>query len=124
MTESSKDTGVKLALIERFKTQRLPRALALKEKVDRGELLSDQDLAFLERVFADAQQVNHSYTCIPTGSRWRRAQWRCTRRSLRRPWRTNGRRTPASPSEPLNHPFSCSTATACARPCAAQHSDP
>ena len=57
MTESSKDTGVKLALIERFKTQRLPRALALKEKVDRGELLSDQDLAFLERVFADAQQV-------------------------------------------------------------------
>ena len=57
MTESSKDTGVKLALIERFETQRLPRALALKEKVDRGELLSDQDLAFLERVFADAQQV-------------------------------------------------------------------
>ena len=57
MAESTKDTGVKLALIERFETQRLPRALALKAKVDRGELLSEQDLAFLERVFEDAQQV-------------------------------------------------------------------
>ena len=65
MTESSKDTGVKLALIERFKTQRLPRALALKEKVDRGELLSDQDLAFLERVFEDAQQVKSLVHQLP-----------------------------------------------------------
>lgn len=46
-----------LALIERFETQRLPRALALKAQVDRGELLSEQDLAFLDRVFDDAQQV-------------------------------------------------------------------
>jgi hypothetical protein len=57
MTESTKDTGIKLALIQRFETQRLPRALALKAQVDRGELLSEQDLAFLERVFADAQQI-------------------------------------------------------------------
>ena len=57
MAESSKDTGVILALIERFETQRLPRAQALKTKVDRGDLLSDQDLAFLNQVLEDAQHI-------------------------------------------------------------------
>ena len=37
MDESTKeDMGVTLALLERFQTQRLPRALALKERVDQG----------------------------------------------------------------------------------------
>jgi hypothetical protein len=58
MSESSTDTGVMQALVERFETQRLPRALTLKEKVDRGELLSDMDLAFLKQVFDDAQHIN------------------------------------------------------------------
>jgi hypothetical protein len=57
MAESSKDTGVILALIERFETQRLPRAQALKTKVDRGDVLSDQDLAFLNQVLEDAQHI-------------------------------------------------------------------
>lgn len=57
MTDSSKDAGIMLALIERYETQRLPRALALKAQVDRGELLSEQDLSFLERVFEDTQQI-------------------------------------------------------------------
>jgi len=58
MTEVSKDTGVAATLIERFESQRLPRALALKEQVDRGELLSDMDMAFLKLVFDDAQHIN------------------------------------------------------------------
>ena len=58
MTESMKDTGVTQALIERFETQRLPRALTLKAKVDRGELLSDMDLGFLKQVFDDAQHIH------------------------------------------------------------------
>ncbi|HYA39214.1 MAG TPA: hypothetical protein VEI74_13180 [Candidatus Methylomirabilis sp.] len=57
MAESSKDTGVILALIERFESQRLPRAQTLKTKVDRGEVLSEQDLAFLNQVFEDAQHI-------------------------------------------------------------------
>lgn len=57
MTDVSKDTGVVATLIERFETQRLPRALALKEQVDRGERLSDLDLAFLKQVFDDTQHI-------------------------------------------------------------------
>ena len=57
MAESSKDTGVILTLIERFETQRLPRAQALKAKVDRGDTLSGQDLAFLNQVLEDAQHI-------------------------------------------------------------------
>lgn len=57
MAESSKDTGVMLTLIERFETQRLPRAQALKTKVDRGDVPSDQDLAFLNQVLEDAQHI-------------------------------------------------------------------
>jgi len=57
MAETPKDTGVVLALIERFETQRLPRARELKERVDRGELLNDLDMAFLKQVFEDAQHV-------------------------------------------------------------------
>lgn len=56
MTESSKDTGVILALIERFEKQRLPKLLTLKEKVDKGDVLDDPDIAFLDQVIHDAIQ--------------------------------------------------------------------
>ena len=57
MAEQDKDTGIILVLMERFNSRRLPRALSLKEKVDRGEVLSAGDIAFLTRVFADAHHV-------------------------------------------------------------------
>ena len=57
MSEISKDTGVLAVLAKRMVEERLPKALALKERVDRGEVLNDADIAFLERVIADAKNL-------------------------------------------------------------------
>ena len=57
MSESEKEEGVIQVLAARFETQRLPRALALKEKVDGGERLNDLDLAFLEEMITDAEGI-------------------------------------------------------------------
>jgi hypothetical protein len=57
MSDSKEDLGVVTVLLQRLERQRLPRAFALKEKVDRGERLDDYDIAFLEEVFADANMI-------------------------------------------------------------------
>ncbi|MDQ3563431.1 MAG: hypothetical protein M3436_04565 [Pseudomonadota bacterium] len=57
MSESSQDLGLITVLLQRLETQRLPRALVLKDKVDRGEVLDEFDIGFLEEVFADASNV-------------------------------------------------------------------
>lgn len=56
MSQSQHDIGVIVALLERMRTQRLPRALDLKEKVERGERLDSFDIQFLQQVFEDAQE--------------------------------------------------------------------
>jgi hypothetical protein len=57
MKTSEYDRGVIQALLDRLNNQRLPRLLALKEKVDAGEALADEDLAFLSEVFEDAERA-------------------------------------------------------------------
>lgn len=58
MDESSKkECGVLLVLVERFKKQKLPRLKTIKTKVDNGNLLSDMDIDFLERVIDDANRT-------------------------------------------------------------------
>jgi len=57
MDDPKKEMGLIVVLMERLEKQRLPRALALKEKVDNGERLSDSDIHFLEDVFSSAHDV-------------------------------------------------------------------
>lgn len=57
MAESSNDEGIIEVLLDRFETQRLPRILRLKEKVDGGETMSDTDIAFLDQVLQDANYI-------------------------------------------------------------------
>ena len=57
MSNPTQDAGIIQTLLERFTTQRLPMMLAMKEKVDQGETLSDYDISKLDEIFADTQTI-------------------------------------------------------------------
>lgn len=57
MSELSKDIGVLTALAKRLENERLPRALEIKARVDRGEVLDDHDLDFLSKIFSEIGEV-------------------------------------------------------------------
>jgi len=57
MVDTSKDAGVIQVLAKRMESQRLPAILAIKEKVDQGEILSDYNIRFLEQVLQDARSL-------------------------------------------------------------------
>lgn len=57
MAQLPKELGVYAVLAKRMVEERLPKALAMKERVDRGEKLNDLDMNFLEQIVADARQI-------------------------------------------------------------------
>ncbi len=57
MKQSERDAGTIAALMIRLREYRLPRAQRMLEKANRGEILADEDLQFLERVFKDSRDI-------------------------------------------------------------------
>lgn len=65
MTEKTHEDGIVVAILERMEKFRIPRALDIKAKVDRGEPLSDSDIDHLNLVLQDAEQVKHYVDARP-----------------------------------------------------------
>jgi hypothetical protein len=57
MSNDTDDAGVIETILQRLNTFRLPRLVELKERVDRGETISEHDHQFLERVLNDARSI-------------------------------------------------------------------
>jgi hypothetical protein len=57
MKDPTGGEGTIQVLLDRMNNWRLPRALAMKERVDRGEKLTDHDMKFLQAVFEDSGQA-------------------------------------------------------------------
>jgi predicted nucleotidyltransferase len=57
MAELHDDEGTIIALLDRFRLQRLPAALEIKARVDRGETLSDHDIDVLSQILADSRDT-------------------------------------------------------------------
>lgn len=57
INQSEKDAGTIAALMIRFTEHRLPRAKRLLEKVNGGNKLSEEDIRFLKRVYADSKNT-------------------------------------------------------------------
>ena len=54
MLDSAHEDGTIQVLLDRLTKYRLPRTVALKDRIDAGGLLEDSDIEFLKRVFEDA----------------------------------------------------------------------
>jgi|KBSMisStandDraft_5_1062788.scaffolds.fasta_scaffold1850249_2 hypothetical protein len=62
---AAKDAGTIQVLLQQLNDIRLPMALDLKKKVDRGEKLDSYDIDFLETVLADATSAQGMITRHP-----------------------------------------------------------
>ena len=58
MNDTSQHTRIIVTLAKRLETQRLPRALSLKQKVEDGEILNEFDISFLEEVIEDVRKIH------------------------------------------------------------------
>jgi hypothetical protein len=63
--EERRARGTAFALLMRLDSERMPRALQLKEAVDRGERLTDYDKEYLKRVISEAGAVRRAAARLP-----------------------------------------------------------
>jgi hypothetical protein len=59
MDQAQEDAGTLTALMIRMKDIRLPRAMRMLERVNKGETLRDSDISFLKRVYNDSRSSQH-----------------------------------------------------------------
>ena len=57
MTMSMKDLGIVQVMLQKLNEQRLPHALDMKKRVDKGELLTDYDQEFLQEVAEEVRFI-------------------------------------------------------------------
>ena len=65
MAKPIKDAGMIQLLLTRLNEERLPQALRLKDKVNRGECLSEYELSFMKSVMQDTTQARRLATKYP-----------------------------------------------------------
>jgi len=65
MSQKPEDQGVIQALLERLNNTRLPRALEMKARVDRGEVLGELDIHFLGDVLEDTRRIKPMLSKYP-----------------------------------------------------------
>jgi hypothetical protein len=57
MSGTADQTGLVMVILERLEKQRLPLALEMQDKVERGERLDDFELRHLQEMVNDANQI-------------------------------------------------------------------
>ena len=57
MTDDNKDLGIAITLLDKFNEDTLPKALEIKQRLDRGEKLDHWDIEFLEQWFKRAEEI-------------------------------------------------------------------
>lgn len=63
--QAARDRGVAQVMLMRLENERLPFALKLKQKVDRGERLSDYDMRFLKTVMQESRDAVRQAEKVP-----------------------------------------------------------
>ncbi len=57
MNDETKELGVAITLLERLAEETVPKAMEIKERVDRGEKLDHWDIEYLEKLHKRAEEV-------------------------------------------------------------------
>lgn len=55
--QEERELGITVVMLKQFSEKTLPEVLWIKEKLDKGECLSEGDIEFLQRIFENAQKV-------------------------------------------------------------------